>query len=209
MKAKTLSVCAAVAVILACGVSPAVAVPVLSFDEATGSSGANNNQNVGWQFDVLVATGVIGVGWFDERADGLGRSHEVGIWNSAGTLLTSAVIPSGVGAALDGQFRTVAVTPLVLSVGNGYIVGGLNFSNSGDRLAANVVHIVNPNLRYIDATFSPFTAIFGRPTNFSVATTGFYGPSFSVREVVPEPATLLLFGTGLAAVGVRRSRLKK
>jgi hypothetical protein len=184
---------------------------VLSFNEGTGSGGANQNQSVGWQFDVLAPITVTGLGWFDENADGLGAGHTVGIWDSAGNLLTSTAVPSGVGAAVDGQFRTVGITALVLPIGTGYIVGGENFSNSGDRLAFNVSQTVDSRINFVDATFSNIGSGFARPTNFSSATTGFYGPSFAVKpSAVPEPSSLLLFVSGAAGLGfIQRKRRAK
>lgn len=185
-------------------------VPILTFNEATGSNGANQNQNVGWQFNVVTSLTVTGLGWFDEGQNGLGISHEVGIWNSSGTLLTSAVVPAGTVAVLDGQFRMVPITPIVLAVGTGYIVGGLNTSASGDRLAFDVTQVVDARITFVDATFSELTATFGRPTQFSVATTGFYGPMFAAGgTVVPEPGSLLMLLSGIGIVAAGRSRARQ
>jgi hypothetical protein len=98
------------------------AVPAIQFNEATGGNGTNANQSVGWQFNVLAPITVTGLGWFDQGGDGLGHEHTVGIWGPGGALLTSILVPTGVAASLDGQYRTVPIAPLLLSVGDGYIV---------------------------------------------------------------------------------------
>ncbi len=156
-------------------------VNILEFDEETGSTGTNSNQSVGWQFDLLEQITVQALLWFDDELDGLSVAHETGIWAPDGTLLVSAVIPAGTAADLRGVWRSVPVDPVVLSPGNGYIVGGFNGSASTDRLAFNVDHtFVDPSINYVDATFSSLNGIFERPTNFSSAVTGFYGPSFQL-----------------------------
>src|SRR5688500_17849486 len=103
----------AAALCLSC-VGPAWAIPALTFTPPPTFSAFNQNQSIGWQFDVLAPTVVTGLGWFDDGANGLGLAHQVGIWNPAGTLLTSATVPAGTAAALDGQFRTVPVTAITL-----------------------------------------------------------------------------------------------
>jgi hypothetical protein len=165
----------------------------LTFVESTGTSGANQNQSVGWQFDVLSQITVTGLAWYDEGQDGLFLSHTVGIWNPSGNLLVSVTVPAGTTAPLDGIFRVQAVTPITLQPGTGYIVGGENFSANTERLADNVVQSVDPRINYVHATFSNFSSGLTRPTLFSTAFNGFYGVNFQLEPsaAVPEPSTLV------------------
>lgn len=205
-------VCIAVFAFVAAGSASQInADPVLTFNPSTGSSGTNNNQSVGWQFNVTSTITITGLGWYDDGGNGLATGHTVGIWNPAGALITSVFVPAGTVAALDGQFRTIFFAPIVLNVGSGYIVGGENFVTNPERLAFNVSQTLDPRIAYVDATFSALGSGFVRPTQFSTATTGFYGPSFSIAgssAAIPEPATIMLLGTGLvgtvAAIRKRR-----
>ena len=181
----------------------AASAPAITFNEASGVSGTNQNQTVGWQFDVLVPVVVTGLGWFDQGANGLGTAHTVGIWAPNGTLLTSVVVPAGTGAPLDGQYRIADIPDILVPVGTGYIIGGENFSISNDRLVANALQVVDPRIHFVDATYSLVGSGFVRPTNFSIADTGFEGP---MAALMPEPATLLLIGTGLVTVGAHARR---
>lgn len=187
-------------------VTAVLAAPVITFDEGTGSNGTNQGQSVGWQFDVLVPFSVTAVGWFDEGQNGLVTSHQVGIWNPAGVLLASAVVPGGLAGTLDGQYRMVALgSALNLAVGSGYIVGGLNSSANTERLAFNVTQLVDPRIRYVDGTFSDLNGVFERPTQFTASTTGVYGPMFAI-DAVPEPSSVLLVIPALAALYLRRKK---
>lgn len=188
-------------------VSLAVAGPVLTFNEGTGSNGTNQGQSVGWRFNVLNSYTLNWLGWYDQSQDGLGHSHVVGIWDPQGILLTSANLPAGTGPALDGQYRAVPVTPLILSPGSGYIIGGLNFSGSGDRLAYNVDFVINSNLSFSDAMYSDLGGSLVRPTFESGAVNGFFGPMFGYSDAqIPEPSTALLLGSGLLIAGLLRRR---
>ena len=190
-------------------VAASIASPIVTFDHTSGVSPRNLDQNVGWQFDVLLAINVTGLGWYDHNQDGLESAHEVGIWNHEGTLLASGTVPAGTAGLLDNVFRTVKIEPLELGVGAGYVVGGLNYLSSGDRLLSNVTQSVASSVRFIDATFSPITGILSRPTGFSLASNGFYGPMVFIREAgtLPAPTTIALFSFGFAGLAWLRSRI--
>lgn len=173
----------------------------VDFDPTSGSTGNNNDQSVGWQFDVLQSVTVTHLTWFDQDLDGLSARHELGIWDPSGSLLVSGIMPAGTAASLDGIWRTLDISDIVLTPGSGYIVGGFNGANQSDRLAFNVTQTVDSRLSFVDATFSGINGIFERPTNFSGADNGFYGPSFNI---VPEPATLVVLGASLLALRRRR-----
>ena len=186
-----------------------IASPIVTFDQTSGVIPRNLDQNVGWQFDVLQAITVTGLGWYDHNQDGLESAHEVGIWNHEGTLLASGTVPAGTRGLLNEIFRTVNIAPLELGIDKGYIVGGLNFRSSGDKLLANVTQSVDSTIRFIDAKFSPPTGILSRPTGPSLALNGFYGPMFFTRKpgTLPAPTTIALFGLGVAGLGWSRYKI--
>jgi hypothetical protein len=176
---------------------------VLTFNPATGGSGANQDQSVGWQFNVVSPITVTDLEWYSPNAAGLNTAHTVGIWSPGGGLLTSALVPAGAAAGLDGMFRFVLVTPVNLAAANGYVVGGENFAANTDRLACGsgggcdglLTQTLDPRLAFVNATFSDIGSGFVDPTQFSVAHEGFYGPSFSAAAV-PAP----IIGQGLLVV---------
>jgi hypothetical protein len=178
-----------------------VATPVLTFNTAGASSGNENDQSVGWEFNVLAPITVTGLGWYDQNADGLQLAHTVGIWNSSGTLLTSALVAQGTTDPLDGLFRTIAITPLILAPGTGYIVGGQNFNANTEQLAFGVTPTTVSSISFVAGQFSNIDGIFERPTNPTGVPTCCWGPSFSITGV-PEPNAAALCGFGLVPLGL-------
>jgi hypothetical protein len=159
----------------------------LEYDVQSGLAGIPNTQSVGWQFDVIETITVEALSWTDEDLNGLSHAHETGLWNPAGVLLASVVIPAGTDAGLRGIWRSVAIDPIELAPGKGYIVGGLNNIQSTDRLAANVdLTFVNASIDFRAATFAPINGGFQRPTSISGAVNGFYGPSFQTGDGQPD-----------------------
>jgi hypothetical protein len=90
--------------------------------QSCGGAGGNTG---GWKFTVgsfdLQATAL---GEYDLDSDGLTMSVEVGLWNSAGTLLGMVTVPGGTSPTLIGDFRYVDLgTPVTLSSGQTYTLG--------------------------------------------------------------------------------------
>jgi len=162
--------------------SASLASNAVDFQPGSGLCGTNSTQSVGWQFNVGTEVTVVAMTWFDDGQNGLEISHEVGIWDPSGTLIsnTHVTIPAGNAATLDGIWRVVPITPVQLPVGNGYIVGGYNGVH-GECLSFNVTQVVNPAISYVDATFSGLNGIFERPSTFSGADNGFYGAGFQLE----------------------------
>jgi len=89
----------------------------------------------------------------------------------------------------------------------GYIIGGENFDTNGDRLAFDVTQSVRTDfINYEHPTFSILGTGFIRPTQDSIANTGFYGPMFG--GAIPEPSTLVLIVLGVATL-VSLAKLEK
>jgi hypothetical protein len=180
--------------------SGAVASPVLTFDPSRGGTGLNHDQTVGWEFDVVAPVAVTHLAWFDQDRDGLSTSHRVGLWDSTGRLLADAAVPQGAEAVLDDIWRIVPITQVTLLVGRGYLIGGMNYAASTDRIAGGVLdHVVDPRVAYGGSRYAMPGTGFSAPTHVSAGINGLYGPSFNV-VAVPEPACILLGGAALLVV---------
>lgn len=105
--------------------------------------GSGNGLNVGYDFtvgDTPILVTKLGV--YDYGADGLGQSHDVGIWNvavSSSTPLVSATVLSGTGSPAEGpvinnagQFRFVELdSALALDANTTYRIGAY-YGNTSD-----------------------------------------------------------------------------
>lgn len=100
------------------------------------------HETVGWEFSVGEAIVVTELGYYDYGLDGLLTFHDVGIWDDSGNLLASALLNRGDDATLRGDYRFVAIDPVVLEPGTAYIVG-----------ATVPVWLMSPN--YPDPDFYP------------------------------------------------------
>jgi hypothetical protein len=92
-------------------------------DPATHVVAADYRATIGWSFRTNSRLCLTHLGYFDMGRDGLMVSHRVGIWNSNGKLLASAVVPAGEDAMLWRQYRYVPTKPLLLPAGRTYILG--------------------------------------------------------------------------------------
>jgi hypothetical protein len=60
---------------------------------------------------------VTALGYFDYQGDGFATQHDVGIYNSSGTLLTHALLSAGTVNQLIGDFRYTDIAPITLAAG--------------------------------------------------------------------------------------------
>ena len=140
---------------------------------------------------------VTALGVYDDLSDGLNQSYSVGIWGVSG-LLTSTIVPAGSGATLQGDFRYVSVTPLVLSANTTYRIGAnLGFNNAipFDLLGFDGTATLDPAFSFANANrFSGYNTGFADPTqNFSY---NLWAANLQYTTV-PEPGAASLLAIGL------------
>jgi hypothetical protein len=120
------------ALLLAPAPRPAQAFPAFTQTDTYSNSGWSVNTTRGWAFTVSSRVAVEQLGFWDSGQDGLATSHAVGLWRGDGTLLTSATVPAGAGAPLEGTFRWVAASPVELEPGDTYAIGAYWSSGNPD-----------------------------------------------------------------------------
>ena len=192
------------------------ATPAIAFTTVTGTYVDPQPRNIGWQFTPLADLSVTRLGFWDAGGDGLVAAHEVGLFTTGGSLLASAVVPAGTGGALAGGFRWVDIAPVALEESVTYVIGGF-WSGSSDPWVWNGgiagVDILDLVVSSDIAIGAAGTGRYNLNGGFSYPDLlindnrfAFIGPNFDSNTVppVPEPASALLLGAGLAALGWRR-----
>ena len=160
---------------------------------------------VGWRFDVNTLIILTDIGIFNGDADGLTSPHAVGLWDSAGNLLTSGV--AGPGGSVLGLFTYTDVADVVLNPGERYTIGGVYDINDGDSYVSgpsvfNLAPEINPTTNGVfpqPGDLGGLNFPTGDSTNLARLGTNFlFAP-------IPAPASAALLGLGgLAACRRRR-----
>ena len=136
------------------------------------------------------------------------NSHEVGLWASDATLLASAVVGAGTAGILDSSFRFVDISPVPLTAGQTYYVAALFHGPGDDNFVNGPTSVLAASqITYDSRRFVPaMTLAFPSEVGSSVFTT-LLGGNVRLDEQpapVPEPTTMVLVGSGLAAAFTRR-----
>ena len=190
----------------------------------TGATGFHpTGQTVGWEFTLSSAITVDALGVYDLSYGiggaglnlGLGDSHAVGIFSSAGALLVSGTISPSGSCAATNDFCWVTVANTVLSAGT-YRIGAYYSSLAADT---DWLSVYVPMATF--ATAAPVTYVVARVDNggaslanptvtLSDRNAGFFGPNFQFTAgggtSTPEPTSLVLAAAGLALLAARRRR---
>ncbi|MFW6114185.1 MAG: DUF4082 domain-containing protein [bacterium] len=181
--------------------------------DTSDTTGSGEGRTQGWAFTVenLGANewlSVTELGIYDHNSDELFESHEVGIWDSAQSLLGSVTVPTD--GILIGRFRYESLDePFSLYAGETYVIGAdyLNDGSSDDQFVATGEFTPAPHINRSEGRNSSSSSdVIVFPTETPQG--GRFGPNFRFT-VVPEPSSLvlaLLLGIGVIAGYCRRRR---
>jgi len=205
---------------------------LISLSNPSAGFGAFRSQITGWSFTAVEDFQITALGFadinnlFNQPASiGLESQHSVTLWDISGTSLASVTVQQGTGSPIgpgtltfnggigDGVFRyETLATPVSLSAGSQYVISAFYQRFNSDPRAFDVrtsVGIYNSLItptgsRFLEANSHVF------PTTFSFPTST-VGPNFLAAplSVVPLPAALPLYGTGLALMGFIGWRRRK
>ncbi len=181
---------------------PSIAASIAVLPDIGGFQNSNYGGNItlGWGFTLANTVTVTDLGYFDGNG-GLTDPHPVGIWNSIGSLLAEAIVPSGATAALVSGFRFVSIVPVVLDPG-AYSIGAYANDTSPDEFRFEVPSLITiAGLSFGPANLYSKADSLTRPTTKADAFSqdGYFGPNFEVGSPtsVPEPA-----GVGASLIGL-------
>jgi Domain of unknown function (DUF4082) len=178
----------------------------VDFSNTTGALTLGNPPfTLGWSFTLAAPVQVGDLAFYNDGTEvGLTDSHQIGIWDSTGTLLVSGTVLAGTASPLVDQWREVAITPTTLGPGT-YDIGALFLDGSdpvwfpGQSLTG---FVTAPGLTYNGATYVSGSTL-SDPTN-SDSTPGFFGANFVETVATPEPSITLLLGISTGLLGLFR-----
>jgi hypothetical protein len=167
--------------------------PAVEFTSSAGLGMDHNVFTLGYEFTTSAPLIVNALGYW---VDGQAINHQVGIWNSVGTLLTSATILGS--DPIQGHFQWHAISDYTLLSGT-YRIGGEYVG-----VNPNYPTFVTGLITISDYTWVTDRQFVGAGLNYPTQAGGGYGnngillANFSVYAV-PEPSTYL---AGLSAFGM-------
>lgn len=207
---------------LTASVAVAAPTPILPIDPATqlanspgpgqyfGFTDINIDGTYAWSFQVLQTVQVVGLGWYDDGADGLSHDHAVGLSGDvpapspvAASNLLSTTIPAGTGASLIGSYRVELNAPLTLTPGV-YAISGWDFTANPDPVKFAGASV--PTDSRIAPMPTPLRGDYSGANVELLAPGAWLGPMVFVQPA-PEPSTLVLAALAIVgAVAYRRRR---
>ena len=171
----------------------------------------------GFTFDVTTPTTIGGLGFFDTNNHVLGRTYDVGLWDSSGTLLASTTIGNASTSIAStsslGQWLENSITPLVLNPGT-YVLGAEypDVDNTAVYVYEGIASSIG-GVSYGTAAFANAPTLTLPTAQFGALDAAFFGPMAFTGQVAastPEPGTYSLMGglglTGAAFLRRRRTR---
>jgi hypothetical protein len=199
----------AISLFLAVAPAALLAGPIAAYEFTSPGTDSTNGS---WTFGINFSVGgsnlaVSSLGYYDQAGDGFLDNHEVGIYNSVGTLLASTTVTSA--DTLIGHFRYASIAPITLLSGQSYRMVGVSHS---DLYTYNVTGFAaDSRITYLGDFYDAGTTLFDPVGQFQDGPQffGFFGPNILLDtggSSVPEPATYGMMAGGLAVVSLAARR---
>lgn len=212
--AKSVSLTGFVAsVMLAANPVQAATVALQSFSGGSNFPAFNGtNQTIGWSFTANDNLTVSSLGvWDMTPSNPLSQSHQVGLWSSTGTLLSSVIVQTN--SLLTGEFRYESITPISLTSGSTYFIGSDITSPFSDNYRSGATSVtIAPEITFLNAARNASSGGFSFPSTTTSNNNGRFGPNFqfTTSTAVPEPSMVIsLMGFGTFALCSRFRRYSK
>ena len=172
--------------------------------------GGSTGDVVGFRFSVNQDIIVTDLGvWNDLNnpfsTSGIDSSHQIGIWDSGQTLLTSNAV-DGSGTVVD-DWTYMPTSNVTLVTGQTYTIGALYWAGDNDTYVSSASNVTShADVNWLNSVFPSGGDLgFAFPTEDSSSSSGGrFGPNF-LFVPVPAPSTMALLGLG-GFVATRRRR---
>lgn len=169
----------------------------------TGSFDGDGPWTLGYSFVANTAQNAIGLGAYDFGHDGFAMNHEVGLWDSMGTLIATTTVTSG--STLIGDFRYSSISAVMLNAGATYYVGAADFG-AGETYGIYGNVTTAPGITYSNSAFA-FGGGLLLPSSVGPVN-GYYGGNV-LLGAVPEPETYAMMFSGLGLLAAMRRRQRR
>lgn len=216
---KTLKIIAAAIVMFGLA-SGAQAIVVFDIQDDPNYSGVwNISYTSGYEFEVANSLTFNALGLFDvhsatplfgnANSPGLLYSHEVGVWDSAGTLVASATVdpgdPTTSSVNTYGNWVYQSIAQTTLGAGT-YRVGALYLGNQDDARMVQQTVINNVGgVTYTRGMYSAGSSLTAPATAYPAGEHQYFGPT--LLSVPDGGITLILLGFGIAGLAIVRRKL--